>query len=76
MKLISFNVNNKRIKNTEYIISCEGTKNYINIKKTQTYSKLCTEDNIVMILKGILHPKMNILSLIIYPHVVPNPSKN
>ncbi len=24
-------------------------------------------------LKGLLHPKMKILSLITYPHVVPNP---
>ncbi len=25
------------------------------------------------IFKGLLHPKMKILSLITYPHVVPNP---
>ncbi len=34
---------------------------------------VCTHPGVQQGLKGIVHPKMKILSLITYPHVVPNP---
>ncbi len=37
-------------------------------------TKVCTEFGPpVFYIKGVLHPKMKILSFITYPHVVPNP---
>uniref|UniRef100_A0A8C2Q860 DIS3 exosome endoribonuclease and 3'-5' exoribonuclease n=1 Tax=Cyprinus carpio TaxID=7962 RepID=A0A8C2Q860_CYPCA len=39
---------------------------------TGHFKNLCFLKNLMHCVKGILHPKMNILSLITYPHVVPN----
>ncbi len=49
---------------------------------TQTYFWVFNRKNVGLdfihqeLIKGLLHPKMKILSLITYPHVVANPVKS
>ncbi len=44
-----------------------------NVKKTEQNAQFASQWHLLCSLKGVLQPKLKMLSLITYPHVVPNP---
>ncbi len=79
LKVKKWNIRSPDLKNKTKKVERATNKQQLKstaVKAWQSITKEETQPLVISMssrLKGIVHPKMKIMSLITYPHVIPNP---